>query len=81
MTCYFRHLQEIFELANIQVTRENRKEIDRVLHEIVGVGYKDCPSAWRGLKNRLRDERSKLELVAELKARVAKPQTSSKFVR
>jgi len=81
VTCYFRHLQEIFEQANIQVTRENRKEIDRVLHEIVGVGYKDCPSAWRGLKNRLKDERSKLELVAELKARVAKPQASSKFVR
>jgi hypothetical protein len=81
MTCYFRHLGGIFEQANIRVTRGNRKEIDRALLEIVGVGYKGCPSAWRGLKSRLKDERSKLELVAELRARVAKPQTSSKFVR
>jgi ribosomal protein L17 len=81
MTCYFRHLQEIFEQANIQVTRENRKEIDRVLHEIVGVGYKDCPSAWRGLKDRLKDERSRRKLVAELKARVMKLQTSSQLGR
>lgn len=47
MTCYFRHLQHIFKKAGIEVTSENRREIDRVIHSIVGVEYKNCPDAWR----------------------------------
>lgn len=37
VTCYFRHLREIFEKAGIEVTEANKREIDRVIHEIVGV--------------------------------------------
>lgn len=53
MTCYFRHLQGIFEKAGIEVTEANKREIDRVIHEIVGVKYKDCPSTWKELKKRV----------------------------
>ena len=27
MTCYFRHLKEIFKKAGIEVTRENKREV------------------------------------------------------
>ncbi len=50
MTCYFRHLQDIFEKAGIEVTRENKREIDRVIHGIVGVDYKNCSATWREVK-------------------------------
>lgn len=50
MTCYFRHLQEIFKKAGIEVTKENKQDIDRVIHRIVGVEYKNCPVAWREVK-------------------------------
>ena len=53
MTCYFRHLKEVFKKAGIEATPENRTEIDRVIHDIVGVKYKNCPAAWRQIKNRL----------------------------
>jgi len=53
MTCYFRHLEEVFKKAGIEVTSQNRHEIDRTIHDIVGVDYKNCPAAWKQVKNRL----------------------------
>lgn len=50
MTCYFRHLKRVFEKAGIQVTPENKKEIDRMIHNIVNVEYKNCPDTWRQVK-------------------------------
>jgi hypothetical protein len=56
MTCYFRHLQGIFKKAGIEVTSENKREIDRVIHGIVGVEYKNCPAAWREVKKRIAED-------------------------
>ena len=53
MTCYFRHLKEVFKKAGIEVTSENKREIDKIIHGIVGVEYKNCPAAWREVKNRI----------------------------
>jgi hypothetical protein len=53
MTCYFRHLEEVFKKAGIEVTSQNRHEIDKIIHDIVGVDYKNCPAAWKQVKNRL----------------------------
>ena len=53
MTCYLRHLQQIFRKAGIEVTSENKREIDRVIHDIVGLEYKNCPAAWREVKKRI----------------------------
>jgi len=53
MTCYFRHLKEIFKKAEIEVTNENKREIDKIIHELVGVEYKNCPAAWREIKTRI----------------------------
>lgn len=53
MTCYFRHLKGVFEKAGVEVTPQNRTEIDRIIHDIVGVKYKNCPAAWRQIKTRL----------------------------
>jgi len=64
VTCYFRHLTNVFEKAGIEITRENRKEISQVIHGIVG--YADCPAVWRQIKKRLADVEA--GFVAELKA-------------
>lgn len=53
MTCYFRHLGQVFQKAGIEVTSQNRQEIDRIIHTIVGVDYKNCPAAWRQVKLRV----------------------------
>jgi hypothetical protein len=53
MTCYFRHLKEVFNKAGIRITPANRKEVDMAIHEIVGEDYPNCPATWRQVKNRL----------------------------
>ena len=53
MTCYFRHLQAAFKKAGIEVTKENKKEIDIVIHGLVRKRYKNCPATWREVKKRI----------------------------
>ena len=65
MTCYFRHLNEIFNKAQVKVTPENRREIDKVIHGIVGVKYKNCSAAWREVKKRIAENEA--GFVSELR--------------
>ena len=68
MSCYFRRLKEIMDEAGIEVTPGNKKQIDQAIHEIVGVGYKDCPATWKKLKQEmLTDERKRQDLVDKLR--------------
>lgn len=54
----------------MEVTRENKGEIDRVIHEIVGVEYKNCPKVWKEVKKRIvEDEKA---FVLEFKKRWSK---------
>lgn len=65
MTCYFRHLQHVFKRAGTEVTGENKREIDRVIHTIVGVEYKNCPATWKEVKKRIAKDEERF--VSELK--------------
>ena len=58
MTCYFRHklMKDVFTKAGVEVTKENRKEIDRVIHSVVGVEYKDCLVTWKAVKEHLAED-------------------------
>jgi len=68
MSCYFRHLKEIFDEAGIVVTSDNRKQIDQAIHKIVSVNYKDCPHAWKNVKQQIADEQKRQELIQKLQA-------------
>lgn len=56
MTCYFRHLQNVFKKAGIEVTNENKKEVDKIIHHIVHVEYKNCPVTWKEVKKRIAED-------------------------
>lgn len=50
------------------MTNENKKQIDRAIHKIVNVKYKNCPLAWRRVKERIqKDEMEKKAFINELK--------------
>jgi len=70
MTCYFRHIQHVFKKAGIEVTSENKREIDRVIHDVVGVEYKNCPAAWREVKKRIAEDEE--GFVSKLKEALTK---------
>ena len=65
VTCYFRHLTQVFAKAGIEVTSQNRQEIDRIIHNIVGVNYKNCPAAWRQVKRLVSEDEA--NFVSKLK--------------
>jgi hypothetical protein len=71
MSCYFRRMKDILEQAGITVTPGNKREIDQFLHQMTGVTYKDCPAAWKKLKQDvLTNERKRRDLVRELKSAI-----------
>jgi len=65
VTCYFRHIQQIFRKAGMEVTKENKREIDKVIHGIVGVEYKNCPAAWREVRKIMAEDEE--DFVSNLK--------------
>jgi len=65
LTCYFRHLKQVFEKAGIQVTPSNKKEVDRVIHSIVGVNYKNCSDTWRQVKKLVLEEENFASMLKE----------------
>ncbi len=70
MTCYFRHIQQVFKKAGIEVTKENKREIDKIIHNIVGVEYKNCPATWREVKKRIAEDEE--SFVSKLKEALTK---------
>ncbi len=66
MTCYFRHLNEVFKKAGIEPTSENKNQLDRVIHSLVEAKYKDCTTTWREVKKRITVDED--EFVQHLKS-------------
>ncbi len=73
MTCYFRHLQPVFEEAGITITKENRKKVDETIHDILGVEYKSCPQAWKQLKIILDNDENRKDFILKLRDSINDP--------
>lgn len=56
MTCYFRHLKEVFQKAGIEITPQNKQQVDKIIHGIVGAEYTNCPAAWQQVKKRVAED-------------------------
>lgn len=68
MSCYFRYMRDVFEEAGVEVTKENKKEIDRIIHEMVDVDYKNCSLAWKEVKEHIKvDEDARNLFIERLK--------------
>jgi hypothetical protein len=68
MSCYFRHLQDVFNEAGVEITKENKKEIDRLIHGLVNVEYKNCPAAWKAIKSQImRGDTARSKFIEDLK--------------
>jgi hypothetical protein len=68
MSCYFRYMKDILEEAGITVDKQNKKDIDKVIHSLVNVDYKDCSPTWKKVKERIKSDASeRAAFIAELK--------------
>ncbi len=71
MSCYFRHLKDVFSEVGIEVTPGNRKQIDQAIHQIVGTNYKDCPATWRRLKEQIiSDEQKRRDFIDRVRTTI-----------
>ncbi len=69
MPCYFRHIKDILVEAGIEVTPDNRKQIDQVIHQIVGVADKECLETWKRLKEQIiGNEQKRQDFINRLKS-------------
>jgi len=67
VSCYLRHLRGILSEAGVEVTPSNKKQIDRAIHQIVQVNYKDCFQTWARLERQIiGDEQKKQDLIEKL---------------
>jgi len=46
--------------AGIELATENKRDVDRVIHKIVGVDYKNCSATWMEVKKRIAEDEEKL---------------------
>jgi len=69
MSCYFRHMEDIFSQAGIDITKDNKKDIDRAIHKIVEIDYKNCSDAWKKIKEIIKgdDKDKKAELINRIR--------------
>jgi len=68
MSCYFRHLKDLLNEAGVKLTPDNKRQVDQAIHKIVDVEYKNCPVAWKTLKQQvLDDEQSRRDFIEKLK--------------
>ena len=51
-------MKAIFTELGIEVTPENKKDIDKALHKLLGVEYKNCSATWKEIKKRLAEDES-----------------------
>lgn len=72
MSCYLRHLGELFDQIGLEVTSDNRQEIDDAIHRLIGASEGECAAAWGKLKREvLADEQKKAVFVEGLKSLVS----------
>jgi hypothetical protein len=70
MSCYFRHMQPLFDEAGIKITPVNKKQIDQAIHKVVDVDYKDCPATWKQIKLSLAEPQKRQEFIHKLKSAI-----------
>jgi len=52
-------LKLVFDQIGIEVTSENRQEIDKKIHKLVKVPYKNCSAAWKAIKSKMAEDEEK----------------------
>jgi hypothetical protein len=76
MSCYFRHIKDLFEEAGVEVTKQNRPVLRARVAQLVGDPDGDCASTWKLVKEWKADPKRRKRLVRALRScREAAPET------
>lgn len=68
MSCYFRHMKDVLDEAGIEVNKENKKDIDRIIHKMMDMEYKNCSPTWKEVKEHIKgDDKARSQFIERLK--------------
>lgn len=70
MTCFMRHLGELFEELDLEQTTENKRKMQKELWRITGIESKKCWDIWKEVKIWLADDEKKALMIKQLKEAV-----------
>jgi uncharacterized protein (DUF362 family) len=56
----------VVKKAGTAVTSQNRREIDKTIHKLVGVDFANCPAAWKQVKKRVEENEDRF--VSDLRS-------------
>ena len=62
-------MNSVFEQLGIEVTPDNKRDIDKKIHTLVGVEYKNCSATWKAIKERRASSEEKF--LADLRKALA----------
>ena len=51
-------MKQTFTELGVDVTPENKRVIDKKIHELLGIEYKNCSATWKAIKKRIADDES-----------------------
>ena len=51
-------MKGIFAEIGIDVTPDNKRDVDKALHKLLGVEYKNCSTTWKEVKKRMAEDES-----------------------
>ena len=61
-------MKDVIDEAGIEITKENKKDVDRIIHGLVDVEYKNCSPTWKGVKEHIKgDDQAKKQFIKKLK--------------
>ncbi|MDP2662985.1 MAG: hypothetical protein Q8R28_19900 [Dehalococcoidia bacterium] len=67
MSCYTRHLSDLFAKAGLEPGRQNAKQADLCIQQILGKVGEGCPAVWKEIKSWLASPEKEAELIKGLR--------------
>jgi hypothetical protein len=61
-------MKDALDEAGVEITKENKKDIDKIIHGLVDVAYKNCSPAWKAVKEHIKgDDKARSGFIKTLK--------------
>jgi hypothetical protein len=61
-------MKDVLAEAGVEITKDNKKEIDRIIHGLLGVEYKNCSPTWKAVKEHIKsDDKTRNLFIKRLK--------------
>jgi hypothetical protein len=66
-------MKDVLEEAGVEITKENKKDVDRIIHGLVDEEYKNCSPTWKAVKAHIKsDETARLKFIEKLKRQMSR---------